>query len=182
MKKNKIFLLGSIIFVFGIFLATTLKITDRYSFEYPSCLLLREIKLWNIRVYYRKYETWLSRYMSNNNIRVNSLRKNNFIVSEKTLTLHGLEQKNGGTGTDLLKLNVFISNHKFQIKKDDFYSLLESLSFDPAKFQEEVWNLVYRCGGGADDRGSCVRSFAHTDQLQRQTLRGAEPEQIRPGL
>ncbi len=141
--KNRYYFLVAAIFVFGIFAVATLEITDQYSFEYPGCLLLREIKLWHIRVYYWKSETWLSRYMRNNNIRVDSLRKNNFIVSAKTLTLHGLERKTGGTGTDLLKLNVFISQHKFQMKKEDFYSLLESVSSDPAKFQEEVWKLVY---------------------------------------
>ena len=141
--KNKNYFLITVIFVFGIVLATTLEITDQYSFEYPGCSSLHEIKLWNIRVYYRKHETWLSRYISNNDIKVDYLRENNFIVSAKTLTLHGLERKTGGTGTDLLKLNVFISKHKSQIKKEYFYSLLESLSSDPAKFQEEVWKLFY---------------------------------------
>ena len=71
-------------------------------------------------------------------MKVDSLRPNNFIVSAKTLTFHGLERKTGGTGTDLLKLNVFMSKHKYQMKKEDFYSLLENLSSDPAKFHSEV--------------------------------------------
>ena len=144
MKKNRNCLFIAVTFVFGIFLVATLKITDQYSFEYPGCLLLREIKLWNLRVYYRKYETGLSRYISRNRIRVDSLRQYNYMVSARTWTLYdlGLERKTGGIGNDLLKFNVFIS-HKSQTNKEDFYSLLESLSSDPAKFQKKVWKLVY---------------------------------------
>ena len=140
---KKYFLIAAIV-ALCLFSTAALEITDQYSFEYPGCLLLREIKLWNIRVYYRKYETGLSRYISRNRIRVDSLRQNNYMVSARTWTLYGLglERKTGGVGNDLLKLNVLIS-HKSQTNKEDFYSLLESLSSDPAKFQKKVWKLVY---------------------------------------
>ena len=143
-KYGKKYFFIPIIVVLCLFSAAALEITDQYSLEYPGCLLLREIKIWNIRVYYRKYETGLSRYINHNHIKVDSLRQNNFMVSARTWTLYGLglEQKTGGTGNDLLKLNIFIS-HKSQMKKEDFYSLLESLSSDPAKFQKKVWKLVY---------------------------------------
>jgi len=144
---KKYFLIAAIV-ALCLFSTAALEITDQYYFEYPDCLLLREIKLWNIRVYYRKYETRLSRYISRNRIRVDSLRQNNYMVSARTWTLYGLglERKTGGVGNDLLKLNVLIS-HKSQMNKEDFYSLLESLSSNPAKFQKKVWKLGY------DDKG-----------------------------
>jgi len=143
-RYGKRYFLIAVIVALCLFSAAALEITDQYYFEYPDCLLLREIKLWNIRVYYRKYETRLSRYISRNRIRVDSLRQNNYMVSARTWTLYGLglERKTGGVGNDLLKLNVLIS-HKSQMNKEDFYSLLESLSSNPAKFQKKVWKLGY---------------------------------------
>lgn len=133
-----------VIFMFGIFVAATLKITRRDSFEYPSCLLSREIELWNVRVSCRKYETRLSRCVSEYDIKTDSLRRDKFIISEKTWTLFGTEWKTGGTGKDLLKLNNLISKPGFQMRKKDFCLLLKKLSSgDSAEFQKEVWKLVY---------------------------------------
>ena len=47
-RYGKRYLLIAVIVALCLFSAAALEITDQYSLEYPGCLLLREIKIWNI--------------------------------------------------------------------------------------------------------------------------------------
>ena len=83
-------------------LLITFKLEKMYSFEYPSCLVIYEIRLWGIMIFYQKRETYLSSYLKKNELEIYSQQNMVYPISEKTIRLFGCERKTGGIGKNIL--------------------------------------------------------------------------------
>lgn len=125
-------------------LLMTFKLEKMYSFEYPSCLVIYEIRLWGVMIFYQKRETYLSSYLKKNEIEIYSQQNMVYPISEKTIRLFGCERKTGGIGKDILKFNEVIHQQVTKIKKEDVCYILNLLQKNNTiEFQREVWNLFY---------------------------------------
>ena len=125
-------------------LLITFKLEKIYSFEYPSCLFIYEIRLWGIMIFYQKHETYLSSYLKKNDSEIHCQQNMIFPISEKTISLFGCERKTGGTGKDILKFNEVIRRQTSKVKKEDFCYILNLLQKNNTiEFQREVSNLFY---------------------------------------
>ena len=125
-------------------LLITFKLEKIYFFEYPSCLIIYEIRLYGVTVFSQKRETHLSSYLKKNEVKIRSLQSMIFLVSKKTISLFGYERKMGGVGGDVLKFNEVISRQIPEIKKEDACYILDLLQKNNTiEFQREVWNLFY---------------------------------------
>ena len=125
-------------------LLITFKLEKIYSFEYPSCLLIYEIRLRGIMIFYQKHETYLSSYLKKNDSEIHCQQNMIFPISEKTISLFGDERKTGGTGKDILKFNEVIRRQTSKVKKEDFCYILNLLQKNNTiEFQREVSNLFY---------------------------------------
>ena len=125
-------------------LLITFKLEKMYSFEYQSCLVIYEIRLWGIMIFYQKRETYLSSYLKKNELEIYSQQNMVYPISEKTIRLFGCERKTGGIGKDILKFNEVIHQQVPKIKKEDVCYILNLLQKNNTiEFQREVWNLFY---------------------------------------
>ena len=119
-RKKMILLLIAIAAV--VTLAVTLEFSVVYAFEYPSCLFVRELRVWDLCVHCRKRASALSEYIRKNHVAIDALPQRMLPVSVHTYSIRGVERRCGGLGSDLMKFDLYIRH--CPMEKAEFHALL----------------------------------------------------------
>lgn len=140
MSKTK--LISAIVAVVVISLLITLRIEWEDSFEYPSFLACRELRICGIPVRIEKNKTALSDFIARKKVIIHTRKNLNFTVGITVRSLIGRECILGGVGRDLSKLCYVINAEQISDEKVlHIINLLSEEKFN--EFQQEVYSLYY---------------------------------------
>ena len=142
LKMSKATLISAIVAAVVITLLITLRIEWEHSFEYPSFLGCRELRICGIPVRIEKNKTALSDFIARKNITIQTEKNQNFTVGITVRSLKGRECILGGVGHDLSKLCYIIKAEQISDEKVlHIINLLSEEKFN--EFHQEVFYLPY---------------------------------------
>jgi len=121
-RRRIVCLSAALSFAAVIVLAVTLEFSVVYAVEYPSCLFVRELRVWNMRVHCRKRASALTEYIRRNHVAIDALPQRTLPVSVRTCSIRGVERGCGGLGSDLMKFDLYIRH--CPMEKAEFHALL----------------------------------------------------------
>ena len=174
--KHRIVCLSAVLCVAAVIaLAATLEFGVAYSFEYPSCLFVRELRVWNMRVHCRKRASALSEYIRRNQVAIDTLPQRMLPVSVRTCSIRGVEYGCGGPGSDLMKFDLYIRH--CPMEKAAFHALL---ALADGRRDDRQREAITRDQQSTDAPGHRKRQRDLADP-QREQVKKRKPEHIADG-
>lgn len=141
-RRRIVCLSAALCFAAVIVFAAALEFSVVYAVEYPSCLFVRELRVWNMRVHCRKRASALSEYIRGNHVAVDALPQRTLPVSVRTCSVRGVEFGCGGVGSDLMKFDQYL--RQCPMEKAEFHALLALAdSHRDAEFTKELYARLH---------------------------------------